>query len=417
MVSKHFYERQYNNCVASMAATEQDAPDLSQKVAQHYNQLEEKGVDKRKDSRIFYLRNFNNWIKSVLIGEYLKKARLSKPRESELTILDLACGKGGDLLKWRKGRIDQLICADIAATSVEQCEKRYTDMLERNSRDRRPQQIFHAEFHTADCGRVRLKDVYRNPATTFDLVSCQFSLHYTFESQSQAEVMVRNACESLRPGGFFIGTIPDGYEIVRRLREADDCSYGNSVYKITFNDKEDFPLFNCQYSFYLEGVVDCPEFLVYFPLFVKMVEQYNMRLVCRKTFADFFNDHLHCPESRGMLARMHTLETYPPDAGVELMSSVVGDYEHAELKVRQLEAEQTSEESSADRGRRPAKLGTLSKSEWEATSIYCAFAFEKLADDGTQLSVDDNPTPQASKRKAPEQYSAEDEPAKARPRL
>jgi mRNA (guanine-N7-)-methyltransferase len=32
-------------------------------VAQHYNQLQERGLAERFDSKIFYLRNFNNWIK------------------------------------------------------------------------------------------------------------------------------------------------------------------------------------------------------------------------------------------------------------------------------------------------------------------------------------------------------------------
>lgn len=32
-------------------------------VAQHYNKLEEKGLAERFNSKIFHLRNFNNWIK------------------------------------------------------------------------------------------------------------------------------------------------------------------------------------------------------------------------------------------------------------------------------------------------------------------------------------------------------------------
>jgi hypothetical protein len=33
-----------------------------------YNNTQEHGLARRKESRIFYLRNFNNWIKSTLIG-------------------------------------------------------------------------------------------------------------------------------------------------------------------------------------------------------------------------------------------------------------------------------------------------------------------------------------------------------------
>lgn len=57
----------------------------------------------------------------------------------------------------------------------------------------------------------------------------------------------------------------------QRLRESTDNSFGNEVYKVTFEneDKKNFPLFGAKYNFHLEGVVDCPEFLVYFPLLEK----------------------------------------------------------------------------------------------------------------------------------------------------
>lgn len=41
----------------------------SQKVATHYNALQECGLAERNRSRIVHMRNFNNWLKSVLIGE------------------------------------------------------------------------------------------------------------------------------------------------------------------------------------------------------------------------------------------------------------------------------------------------------------------------------------------------------------
>ena len=46
------------------------------------------------------------------------------------------------------------------------------------------------------------------------MTSCQFSLHYAFESPEQAEKMLENACGRLKPGGYFIGTIPCANEIM-----------------------------------------------------------------------------------------------------------------------------------------------------------------------------------------------------------
>lgn len=37
-------------------------------VADHYNAVPEVGLVNRTKSRIYYMRNFNNWIKSQLIG-------------------------------------------------------------------------------------------------------------------------------------------------------------------------------------------------------------------------------------------------------------------------------------------------------------------------------------------------------------
>ena len=47
----------------------------AEKVAKHYNEHPEDSKESRKDSRIYYLRNFNNWTKSVLINEFLEKIK------------------------------------------------------------------------------------------------------------------------------------------------------------------------------------------------------------------------------------------------------------------------------------------------------------------------------------------------------
>ena len=69
-------------------------------VADHYNSKVDTGVQRRRESTIIFLRSFNNWIKSILIGRYTAKDGYA---------LDLGCGKGGDLLKWNKANIKKFV--------------------------------------------------------------------------------------------------------------------------------------------------------------------------------------------------------------------------------------------------------------------------------------------------------------------
>ena len=62
--------------------------DNTARVAEHYNSLEEKDLRQRNQSRIVYMRNFNNWIKSMLISEYAfcktKKNKKQKQKNKAL---------------------------------------------------------------------------------------------------------------------------------------------------------------------------------------------------------------------------------------------------------------------------------------------------------------------------------------------
>lgn len=49
--------------------------------------------------------------------------------------------------------------------------------------------------------------------------SLQFALHYSFSEEARARRALQNVSSLLRPGGVFIGTIPDANVLVRKLRE------------------------------------------------------------------------------------------------------------------------------------------------------------------------------------------------------
>jgi mRNA (guanine-N7-)-methyltransferase len=141
-------------------------------------------------------------------------------------VLDLCCGKGGDLLKWQIGEIDEILMtgkelrlfkliqwiSDVADVSIAHAKDRYNDTVRKMERQRK--RPFKATFLVADAGDCCLAEQYEPKDREFDLVSCQFALHYSFADEERAWQFLKNATERIRPGGYFIGTLPDAYQIV-----------------------------------------------------------------------------------------------------------------------------------------------------------------------------------------------------------
>ncbi|KAF9155187.1 mRNA cap guanine-N7 methyltransferase [Linnemannia schmuckeri] len=299
------------------AASEDQQPQkkVHAQVADHYNARPDVGVEKRKESTIFRLKSFNNWLKSVLIGRY------ARPRDR---VLDVGVGKGGDLLKWSKAKIQYFIGCDIASKSIEQARERYRTM--RNA-------PFEAHFHAMDCYSEPISNVVA-PDIVFDMVSMQFCLHYSFETETKARMMLHNVTSQLKPGGVFIGTIPDAYWIVKKLKsESDDkLQIGNSIYSIRFERRDRFDKFGSKYWFHLEDAIDdCPEYLVHFPTFQKLAEEYGLELIYNKKFHQVYEEASQELDFNQLLYRMNVV----------------------------------------------SENGSLSADEWEAANVYLAFAFRK----------------------------------------
>ncbi|RCI16958.1 hypothetical protein L249_2696 [Ophiocordyceps polyrhachis-furcata BCC 54312] len=205
-------------------------------VRQHYNSVPERGRDWRtRDSKIKGLRVFNNWVKSCIIQRFSPdEDHTPGSRDSgrspgkELLVLDIGCGKGGDLSKWQQAPqpIQLYVGLDPADVSIEQARDRYRNLSSRGGRGhggRRPpsqqQRLFDARFHVKDCYGESIEDVEIvrqvgfDPSSMnrrgFDVVSMMFSMHYAFETEARARTMLRNVAGALKKGGRFIGCIPN----------------------------------------------------------------------------------------------------------------------------------------------------------------------------------------------------------------
>lgn len=189
-------------------------------VRQHYNMVPERGREWRvTDSKIKGLRSFNNWVKSSTIQKFIGDER-------HIKVLDIGCGKGGDLQKWQSSRkVELYVGADPADVSINQARDRYNQMRKRAGKHQR---LFHAEFYTKDCfgewlGEIPIiKEVGIDPGVGpnnamsqrwggggWDIVTMMFCMHYAFESEEKARGMLKNVSGALKKGGRFIGCIPN----------------------------------------------------------------------------------------------------------------------------------------------------------------------------------------------------------------
>lgn len=83
----------------------------SRVIAEHYNKIEDSGLEQRSESKIICMRSFNNWIKSLIVNEFVDLARENcHANPTNIKVLDVGCGKGGDLKKYIATDIQHLVC-------------------------------------------------------------------------------------------------------------------------------------------------------------------------------------------------------------------------------------------------------------------------------------------------------------------
>ncbi|KAI5968929.1 ABD1 [Candida theae] len=295
---------------------DKESGDINSIVRQHYNQRtqQSKRQGPRTSSPIYKLRNFNNTIKYILLGNWAKHDPESSPLFS---ILDLCCGKGGDLNKCEFLKIDQYIGIDISDLSVREAFDRYSRQKARfkprNGARADNRYNYEACFATGDCFTQYVPDILEpnfpgiiEKTFPVDVVSTQFALHYAFESEDKVHTLLTNVSKSLRVGGRFIGTIPSSDFIKSKIvdkqyyRDANTgkIKLGNGLYSATF-DKEPpedgvfRPPFGNRYSYWLKDAVDdVPEYVVPFEILRAICEEHNLVLKYKKNFIDIFNQEI-----------------------------------------------------------------------------------------------------------------------------
>ena len=180
------------------------------------------------------MRNYHNFIKSNLIYVYCNPIY---NQGRKLSVLDIACGKGGDLAKFHHARVSYYVGLDVDNAGLVHA---FDSALSRYRRFKDKYTNFpKMHFIHAD-GGVKLnyadqlqrlgsmspmnKDMLErffdpvNP-TTFDCINCQFALHYFLRDQTSWDNYCYNLKTHLNPGGYFLATCFDGTAVYEKLSE------------------------------------------------------------------------------------------------------------------------------------------------------------------------------------------------------
>ena len=293
-------------------------------AADHYNQLT-RDKESRFTSQIFHLRNVNGCIKSILIQNTLSSMSLRK-----FKVLDLCCGHGGDINKWLNNtsyECEEYVGVDIAHAALNDF---ISNRLEQHRHKSKVSKLV-----TADMGRdcltttplptynMKQKSWSNVPplseAEHFDIISCQFAIHYMFQSLDRAEHFFDQIQRHLRDGGRLIVTTVDSrvfmdlvfkqisndtkvIDLNNDLEIAIENELQNTIlrirvenstlHRLLHGDSDD--LFGLRYNFQLfdqpassTAAVDAPEWLVPLPLIEKLAQKANLEVKEIVNFHDY----------------------------------------------------------------------------------------------------------------------------------
>ena len=183
--------------------------------------------DSRDRSSTIHLQRFHNYVKRNVM---LLPAGRSVATGTDCNVLDLACGKGGDLQKWCDMRAKVVVGIDVSRDNLENVHNGACQRYQELTHPHKPKVYwFQADSRKSIADTLgdnpeyqRLWQGDQSPQfgiQKFPIVSLQFALHYFFEHQSSLTGLLNNVNDNLQVGGLFIGTCLDGKRLAERLRD------------------------------------------------------------------------------------------------------------------------------------------------------------------------------------------------------
>jgi SAM-dependent methyltransferase len=175
------------------------------------------------------MRNFHNWMKSILIYTYMHyNYDVGKP----LSILDVGCGRGGDMLKFYHAEAAQVVGIEPDYENLHNASdgaiSRYSELSHRYPKF--PKMSFICSDFTIPLNSESQFKVITDKSQTnkdlidrffppknmkqFDRVNIQFAFHYFLTNEKTWKNTCDNINMCLRPGGYLVITTFDATELM-----------------------------------------------------------------------------------------------------------------------------------------------------------------------------------------------------------
>lgn len=309
----------------------------------------------RRDERLILpMQKFHNFVKNQLISQFKGG-----------TLVDVACGVGGDISKY-EGSFSLVLGFDISFDGIfgnndsawmryESLKKpgnkarggsglpppmlflqrdmgkrlgaldedeavgdkkdfqvlsKYVRRVDEDERNASEDLIkhFNEELDPKATSKIlKYLEPFRNAVDSgFDVVSCQFALHYLFTDDTTLNNFCKNVDDLLKPGGYFIGTCLDGNKVHDALKNEpnrilEGLIDGNVVWRIAKDgDYEDLEGTGCAIDVFVESIGQSRrEYLVDMELLKEKLGNYGIGIDGKdkktgiKSFESKFNDSAH----------------------------------------------------------------------------------------------------------------------------
>lgn len=256
-------------------------------------------VISQQSNDIDNLRKFHNVIKTNLIVNNAKNIKAT-------SLLDIACGRGGDLQKWLNDKLNlkYILGFDSHADSIYSSIKkgdtfdgaiaRFQGIKKKYNSGKFPFINFQ-NLNVLDTNIInKLNKIDQNKL--YDIVSCQFALHYFCKEQIQLEHTLQLVSKKLKTGGLFIGTASDGDRIFNILKNGNvniplltliKGNNGPSNYLFYINTTS--KTITRQNYFELQGASS--EFYLFKEILENIGKKYNLQLIEYKTFYEWYQQY------------------------------------------------------------------------------------------------------------------------------